>query len=79
MSAVASGAASLPIASCKRWNAASAAAPAPATSPGADIPDAYHAFVRTNDATEIVQIINHNLLDLVTLADLMTRLPAEVR
>ena len=43
--------------------------------PGSEIPDAYHAFVRTCDATEIVEILKHNLFDLITLADLMTRLP----
>jgi uncharacterized protein YprB with RNaseH-like and TPR domain len=42
--------------------------------PGEEIPEAYHAFVRTNNAAEIVQILRHNLLDLVTLADLMVRL-----
>jgi uncharacterized protein YprB with RNaseH-like and TPR domain len=42
---------------------------------GAEIPDAYHAFVRTGDARRIVEILRHNALDLVTLAELMTRLP----
>jgi uncharacterized protein YprB with RNaseH-like and TPR domain len=44
--------------------------------PGADIPDAYHLFARTGNAHEIVEILKHNLLDLVTLADLMIHLPA---
>jgi uncharacterized protein YprB with RNaseH-like and TPR domain len=43
--------------------------------PSWEIPDAYHAYVRTSNAAEIVQILKHNLLDLVTLADLMVRLP----
>jgi len=43
--------------------------------PGHEIPDAYHAFVRSGNAAEIVEILKHNMLDLVTLADLMTRLP----
>lgn len=43
---------------------------------GEQIPEAYHAFVRTGDATEMVEVIRHNLLDLVTLAELMTRFPA---
>ena len=42
--------------------------------PGADIPDAYHDYVRTGNAAQMVQIIEHNRLDLVTLAELMTRL-----
>jgi uncharacterized protein YprB with RNaseH-like and TPR domain len=43
--------------------------------PGAAIPAAYHAFVRTGDSRQLVQIIRHNVLDLVTLAELMARLP----
>ena len=43
--------------------------------PGSEIPDAYHAFVRTENAWQIVPILKHNMLDLVTLADLMTRMP----
>jgi len=44
--------------------------------PGSEIPDAYHAFVRTDNAGQMVQILRHNMLDLVTLAELMTKLPA---
>jgi hypothetical protein len=43
--------------------------------PSAQIPEAYHRFVHTGDAAQIAEIIRHNLLDLLTLADLMTRLP----
>jgi uncharacterized protein YprB with RNaseH-like and TPR domain len=43
--------------------------------PGSEIPDAYHEFVRTGNAVDIVDILEHNLLDLVTLADLAVRLP----
>ncbi len=43
--------------------------------PGCEIPAAYHAFVRTGNAVEIVEILEHNMRDLVTLADLMMRLP----
>ncbi len=43
---------------------------------GADIPDAYHDFVRTGDASDIVLIAKHNALDLLTMADLMVRMPA---
>ena len=45
--------------------------------PGAEIPDAYHAYVRTGNAYQIVDILKHNLLDLITLAELMTRFPDE--
>jgi len=38
---------------------------------GADIPEAYHDFVRTGDARIIREVIHHNFLDLVTLADLV--------
>jgi len=44
--------------------------------PGADIPDAYHAFVRTGNAVQMIEILRHNRLDLITLAELMTRFPA---
>lgn len=43
--------------------------------PSAEIPRAYHAYVRSADAWEMVEAVKHNMLDLVTLADLMTRLP----
>lgn len=45
--------------------------------PGSEIPEAYHAFVRTGNAWQIVDILKHNMLDLVTLADLMMRFPDE--
>ncbi|MFC1582348.1 ribonuclease H-like domain-containing protein [Planctomycetota bacterium] len=45
--------------------------------PGDQIPDAYHAYVRTNNAWQIVEILKHNMLDLVTLADIMTHFPRE--
>jgi len=38
---------------------------------GAEIPDAYHQFVKTSDATRIKDILHHNLLDLLTLAELL--------
>jgi uncharacterized protein YprB with RNaseH-like and TPR domain len=41
---------------------------------GRDIPDAYHAFVRDGDASDIVRILTHNVRDLVTLAELLGRL-----
>ena len=44
---------------------------------GSRIPEAYHAFVRTGNAAEMALCIKHNRLDLITLADLLTRLPAE--
>ena len=43
--------------------------------PGREIPDAYHAFVHSGDAWQIGDIIQHNALDLITLADLAARLP----
>ena len=43
--------------------------------PGSEIPDAYHEYVRTRNARQIVDVLKHNVLDLVTLADLMTRFP----
>jgi uncharacterized protein YprB with RNaseH-like and TPR domain len=43
--------------------------------PGSEIPAAYHAYVRTQDAWQMTSAIHHNMLDLVTLADIMTRMP----
>ncbi|MFC1462259.1 ribonuclease H-like domain-containing protein [Verrucomicrobiota bacterium] len=43
--------------------------------PGSEIPDAYHEYVRTKDAWQMVDVLKHNRLDLVTMADLMNRLP----
>jgi len=40
--------------------------------PGAAIPDAYHHFVRTGDARRMSDILHHNLLDLLTMAQLVT-------
>jgi len=43
--------------------------------PGWQIPQAYHDYVRTGNAWQMVACLEHNMLDLITLADLMTRLP----
>jgi len=51
--------------------------PRPPDIPGGEIADAYHAFVRTGDATDLVKILDHNRADLVTLAELLARLEAE--
>ncbi len=42
--------------------------------PGALIPAAYHEFVRTGNARKIGLILQHNLYDLLTMADLMARM-----
>ena len=42
--------------------------------PGAEIPKAYHDFVRTGNANKIGPILLHNLYDLLTMADLMRRM-----
>jgi len=41
---------------------------------GAEVPTAYHQFVRTGDSTPIEKILLHNALDLVTLVELTLRL-----
>jgi uncharacterized protein YprB with RNaseH-like and TPR domain len=43
---------------------------------GADIPQAYHDFVKNLDARKLKTIIHHNFLDLVTLAEITARLLA---
>ncbi|MCE5328279.1 MAG: ribonuclease H-like domain-containing protein [Planctomycetaceae bacterium] len=42
---------------------------------GSRIPEAYHAFVRTGNGAEMALCVKHNRLDLITLADILTRLP----
>lgn len=42
--------------------------------PGSEIPEAYHAYVRTQDARAMATVLKHNLLDLTTLAELVTHL-----
>jgi uncharacterized protein YprB with RNaseH-like and TPR domain len=42
--------------------------------PGEEIPAAYHHFVRTGDAREMLAVLHHNALDLLTLADIAVAL-----
>lgn len=44
--------------------------------PGAEIPQAYHDFVADGDACRLRQIVMHNSLDLITLAELAAHLLA---
>lgn len=44
--------------------------------PGAEIPQAYHDFVADGDAGRLRQIVMHNSLDLITLAELAAHLLA---
>ncbi|MDP6636355.1 MAG: ribonuclease H-like domain-containing protein [Phycisphaerae bacterium] len=45
--------------------------------PGHAIPQAYHDYVHSGDARHMVSTLEHNRLDLITLAELMIHLPAE--
>jgi uncharacterized protein YprB with RNaseH-like and TPR domain len=42
--------------------------------PGAMIGEAYHSFVRSGDARPIGAIVHHNLLDLLTMGELVCHL-----
>jgi uncharacterized protein YprB with RNaseH-like and TPR domain len=42
--------------------------------PGWQIGEAYHSFVRTGDARAIARIVHHNLLDLLTMGELLCHL-----
>ncbi len=42
--------------------------------PGSLIPEAYHRFVRTSDASQMAPIMEHNALDLLTMVDLVCHL-----
>ena len=39
--------------------------------PGAEIPDAYHRFVRSGNAVQMRDILHHNALDLLTTAEVL--------
>ncbi len=39
--------------------------------PGAEIPDAYHRFVRSGNAVQMREILHHNALDLITMAEVL--------
>ena len=39
--------------------------------PGSEVPDLYHHYVRTGDSALITGVLDHNTLDLVSLADLL--------
>jgi uncharacterized protein YprB with RNaseH-like and TPR domain len=41
---------------------------------GAEVPAAYHEFVRTGVARQVGAIVHHNALDLVTLVQIALRL-----
>ncbi len=43
--------------------------------PGHEIAQVYHDFVRTGDAARIKNVLSHNLLDLITLADILVHMP----
>jgi uncharacterized protein YprB with RNaseH-like and TPR domain len=43
--------------------------------PSAMIPAVYDTFVRTGDARRLVQVLRHNVIDLITVAELMAKLP----
>jgi len=39
--------------------------------PGSMIPDAYHRYVKTGNARQMLDVIHHNALDVITMAELM--------
>lgn len=39
--------------------------------PGSAIPDAYHRFVATGDARQMRDVVHHNMLDMLTMAELV--------
>jgi uncharacterized protein len=42
--------------------------------PGAEIPERYHRFVKDGDPWPLAAVFHHNLLDLVTMADLLVEM-----
>jgi uncharacterized protein YprB with RNaseH-like and TPR domain len=47
--------------------------------PGAEIPDLYHRYVRERDPYPIVGIFHHNLLDLMTMSEILVALLSDDR
>ncbi|MBM3307922.1 MAG: ribonuclease H-like domain-containing protein [Candidatus Eisenbacteria bacterium] len=45
--------------------------------PGEEIPAAYHHFVRTGDPRDMLTVLHHNALDLLTLADIALALATD--
>ncbi|MEW6751226.1 MAG: ribonuclease H-like domain-containing protein [Candidatus Latescibacterota bacterium] len=41
--------------------------------PGSLIPEVYHAYVRTQQDAQMVEVLRHNVLDLITLSELTVR------
>ncbi|MEO5988759.1 MAG: ribonuclease H-like domain-containing protein [Candidatus Eisenbacteria bacterium] len=41
---------------------------------GAEVPDLYHAFVRDGDPYPLVPVFHHNLLDVITMAEILNAL-----
>ena len=39
--------------------------------PGSMIPDAYHRYVKSGDARQMLDVLHHNALDLITMSELM--------
>ncbi|MGD0089816.1 MAG: ribonuclease H-like domain-containing protein [Planctomycetota bacterium] len=43
--------------------------------PGAEIAEAYHAYVRSGDARQMRAVLSHNRRDLLTLAEILVQMP----
>jgi uncharacterized protein YprB with RNaseH-like and TPR domain len=46
--------------------------------PGSEVPERYHSFVRGGPASELVPVLRHNLLDLLTLLTLLGRITLDL-
>ena len=44
--------------------------------PGEEIPEVYHNFVRTGEATRIKSVLQHNMLDLISMAEIVLHMVA---
>ncbi|HEV2105833.1 MAG TPA: ribonuclease H-like domain-containing protein, partial [Candidatus Eisenbacteria bacterium] len=48
---------------CRRWRSGDV--------PGDEVPGLYHDFVRRGDAWRLVPVFHHNLLDVITMAEIL--------
>ena len=53
---------------CRRWRSGDV--------PGEEVPGLYHDFVRHGDAHRLVPVFHHNLLDVITMAEIARALCA---
>ncbi len=47
--------------------------------PGADIPRVYHEYLHSRDATDILRVLDHNIRDIISMIDILVRMPDDYK